>query len=57
MAIEIGSLVVRGSFGPARSEPEDMGEIVDERLSAFRREMLDELREALSDAQQRSRER
>ena len=56
MAIEIGSLVVRGTFGGesgATSTPEEMRE----ELLRLRTEILEEVREMLAEADRRARER
>lgn len=56
MAVEVGSLVVRASFGGPRS---DGGEI--ERLRAemarMRGQILDEVQEMIAEAERRARER
>jgi hypothetical protein len=55
MAVEIGTLVVRGAFGaPAR----DAAASVDaETLERWRRDILDEVRDLMAEAERRARER
>ncbi len=58
MTVEIGSLVVRASFGaggPER-EPGVSDERLDEVVEALRREFRDKLRDAVEDVERRLRE-
>jgi hypothetical protein len=57
MAVEIGSLVVRGTFGPAPQESEVSDERLRMELQRLRRQMLQEMREMLETAERRARER
>ncbi|GFE50686.1 hypothetical protein So717_24390 [Roseobacter cerasinus] len=53
MAIEIGSLVVKGRFGPpGRSERETQRELA-QQMAEMRRDLLDEMREIMAEAAQR----
>ncbi|WP_300038614.1 hypothetical protein [uncultured Roseobacter sp.] len=57
MAVEIGTLVLRGRFGPAR---EDTGAQVPDMTEAFeelRRDLLRAMDERMDEAARRSRER
>ncbi|MCY4333707.1 MAG: hypothetical protein OXC60_03430 [Litoreibacter sp.] len=56
MTIEIGSLVVKGSFGAPAAAPERPG-LSEEELLLLRREILEEVRDMLADADRRARER
>ena len=56
MAIEIGSLVVRGSFGSEK--PSEMSEeTFEELLDRVRVDVLEDVREILAEAERRARER
>lgn len=57
MAIEIGTLVLKGRFGPARTEAPARHTDFEEALEILRREMLREMDEKLEAAERRSRER
>ncbi|TCP40180.1 DUF5908 family protein [Rhodovulum marinum] len=57
MAIEIGTLVVRGTFGTAPRTAAQDGPEAEERLRALREEILDEVREMMAEAERRARER
>lgn len=57
MAVEIGTLVLRGSFGPARSEPERAPLDIEADLDALRRDILRDVEEMLEQADRRNRER
>lgn len=56
MAVEIGSLIVRGAFGPSASEDEDEGRMR-VAIARMRREILDDVQEMLHEAERRNRER
>jgi hypothetical protein len=58
MSVEIGSLVVRASFGSGgpESEPGVSDERLGEAVEALRREFRDKLREAVDDVERRLRE-
>ena len=54
MPVEIGSLVVRASFGSgARDDPQSLRE----ELARLRQDILDEVLEMLAEAERRARER
>jgi len=55
MTIEIGSLVVRGTFGAERPRGPDPRE-TEARMAALRAEILEEVREMLAAAERRDRE-
>lgn len=55
MPIEIGSLVVRGTFGAARAAPDDAARL-DAELERLRQELRFEMREMLREFERRSRE-
>jgi len=57
MAIEIGSLVVRGTFGRPQERPDDSADRIADQMQRLRREILDDVREMMDDAERRSRER
>lgn len=57
MAVEIGQLVLRGTFGPNRSEPALPPARLEEELDALRRELRAEMRDMIEDAARRRRER
>lgn len=57
MAIEIGSLVVKGQFGSAPRGAEQERVDVARALAEMRRDLLADMREMLSDAQRRSQDR
>lgn len=57
MAVEIGTLVLRGQFGPTQvSEPENQG-IKKAELDMFRRTILREVEDMMAEADRRARER
>lgn len=57
MSIEIGSLVVRGTFGrPQDKEPDGTAEM-EMRLQQWRREILADVREMITEAERLARER
>ena len=56
MAVEIGSLIVRGAFGPSASADEDETHMRIA-LARLRREILDDVQEMLLEAERRNRER
>jgi len=56
MAIEIGTLVVRGTFGPARRPDTADAPDTEERLRALREEILAEVREMMAEAERRAKE-
>lgn len=57
MAVEIGQLVLRGVFGPNRSEPAAPQASLDDALYELRRELRAEMRDMIEDAARRRRER
>ncbi|MCB1313203.1 MAG: hypothetical protein KDK29_15610 [Sedimentitalea sp.] len=57
MTIEIGSLVVRGTFGRPQDARAGSAEASEERLRQWRREILDEVREMMAEAERLARER
>jgi hypothetical protein len=57
MAVEIGSLVVRGTFGQAPREAEVSDERLRLELLRLRQQMLQDMREMLETAERRARER
>ncbi|WP_195822709.1 hypothetical protein [Roseobacter sp. MH60115] len=57
MAIEIGSLVVKGQFGPAPRAAEQERVDVARALAEMRRDLLEDMREMMADAQRRSQDR
>lgn len=56
MTVEIGSLVVRATFGSSGEEGSVEGRLSKE-MSRLRRELLDEMQEMLVEAERRGRER
>lgn len=56
MAVEIGSLVVRGTFGNAARDDGPTSEDVRAELQRLRRELRREMREMLDEAQRRARD-
>lgn len=59
MAVEIGQLILRGTFGPDRS---DRGQMTDqsqlrEAMEALRQDMLSEMQDMVRDATRRQWER
>ena len=58
MAIEIGNLVVKGTFGrPQSPDKHARPEEIEARLRQMRLEILSEVREILAEADRRARER
>lgn len=57
MAVEIGTLVLKGRFGPARSEAPAPQENVSEALEILRQDLLREMDEKLDEAARRAWER
>ncbi|WP_299784104.1 hypothetical protein [uncultured Roseobacter sp.] len=57
MAIEIGSLVVKGQFGPAPRAAEQERVDLARALAEMRRDLLEDMREMMADAQRRSQDR
>ena len=59
MAVEIGTLVLKGRFGPAREEqgPAANRDDLNEALEEMRHELLREVEERIADAARRARER
>ena len=55
MSIEIGSLIVRGTFGSGRRGTEDKAAI-EARLELMRAQLREEMREMIEDAERRARE-
>jgi len=56
MAVEIGTLIIKGAFGPSARTERDTGADLDRRLTAMRRRLLDEVEAMLEDHARRSRE-
>jgi len=56
MAVEIGSLVVRGTFGGAQ-DSSGSDSMLRAELARLRRELIDEVQEMLHEADRRDRER
>lgn len=59
MAVEIGTLVLKGRFGPARDDtpPAEQREDLETALEMMRRDLLREMDDRLADAARRGRER
>lgn len=59
MAVEIGKLVVRGIFGPDRPDgpPAPDAETLELQMELLRRDILNDVREMLAEAERRARER
>jgi hypothetical protein len=57
MAVEIGTLVLKGRFGAARSETPAPREDLEAVLEALRQEILREIDDKLEAAERRARER
>lgn len=57
MAVEIGTLVLKGRFGPARSEAPAPRDDIEDALEVLRAELLREMDEKLDAAERRARER
>jgi len=57
MAVEIGSLVVRGTFGQSPREDGPSKQDLQLELQRLRRELQREMREMVEDAQRRAQER
>lgn len=57
MAVEIGSLVVRGTFGQPTAKGGVSPEELEEQLSMVRQSLLDEMRDLMEEAERRARER
>jgi hypothetical protein len=57
MAVEIGTLVLKGRFGPARDDPSGPREDLEEVLEALRQDLLREMDEKLDEAERRAWER
>jgi hypothetical protein len=56
MAVEIGELVLRGTFGPATTEAAPESKLIDAKLDDLRHELLDEMREMIRELSRRARE-
>ena len=56
MAVEVGSLVVRASFGSGRSSDSEAARLREE-VGRMRRELLAEMEEMIAEAERRMRER
>jgi hypothetical protein len=56
MAVEIGSLIVRASFG-AGPQSESAEARLREEIARLRQDLLDEMQELIAEAERRSRER
>lgn len=57
MAIEIGSLVVKGQFGPPVRDDRSQRAETERALAEMRREILDDVREMMAEAARRSKDR
>lgn len=57
MAVEIGTLVLKGRFGPARTEAPARNEDLEEALETLRREVLREIDDKMRQAARRAWER
>ncbi|WP_375229601.1 hypothetical protein [Roseobacter sp. S98] len=59
MAVEIGTLVLKGRFGPAREEAGAAAnrDDINEALEEMRHDLLREMEERIADAARRARER
>ncbi len=57
MAVEIGTLVLKGRFGAARREEPDRSAEIEARLDALRDELLRDIDDRLDAAERRARER
>lgn len=57
MAVEIGTLVLKGRFGPAHREEEAPREDLREALEVLRQELLREMDDKLDEAARRAWER
>jgi len=57
MAVEIGTLVLKGRFGPTRPQDEAPREDLHEALDALRQDILREMDEKLDQAARRAWER
>lgn len=53
MAIEIGSLVVKGRFGPPGRSERDAQRDLERQMAELRRDLLDEMRELMAEAASR----
>ncbi len=57
MAVEIGTLVVKGTFGSAPADRDAAPSVTRQELELWRRDLLSEMRDMLEDAQRRAGER
>ncbi|WP_299740712.1 hypothetical protein [uncultured Roseobacter sp.] len=57
MAVEIGSLVVRGTFGQSAGQGGVSPQEFEEQLMLMRRTMIDEMRDMIEEAHRRAQER
>ncbi len=57
MAIEIGSLVVKGQFGPAPRDGRAARAETAQALAEMRRDILEDVREMMAEAARRSKDR
>ncbi|MGZ2260177.1 DUF5908 family protein [Roseobacter sp. A03A-229] len=57
MAIEIGSLVVKGQFGPPARDDRSQRAETERALAEMRREILEDVREMMAEAARRSKDR
>lgn len=57
MAIEIGSLVVKGQFGAVPRNGQDVRAETERQLAEMRRDILEDVRDMLSESARRSQDR
>jgi len=57
MAIEIGSLVVRGTFGRPETAGAQTESKIEEKLQLMRNDILEEVRDMMAEAERLARER
>jgi hypothetical protein len=57
MGVEIGTLVLRGQFGPSNAPVRDTTDNIQSELDAFRRTLLRDVADMMAEAERRARER
>lgn len=57
MAVEIGSLVVRGTFGQPADKVGISAQDLEEQMLILRRTILEEMRDMMDEAERRARDR